>query len=213
MENYRTQEDCRVRERTPRSSETWYQEDKEAVAKSYLRKRYHHSASILPPSLLSDSLSSQITGWVTDTALCCWNYGTSYTLNSQGKLHSHKCPGQAHSPGTLCRLLLCPSHSLRHSCPQKGGNRWAWCTGSLPGSKDHIAYRRTWPPPWRLRPPQVPCILQTHTRKLNSHKFSKEGSNQSKTQVHHFTLFIAGNIPKSLNGIAKSSETFCEHAA
>ena len=71
-----------------RSSEISHQEEKEAVAKPYFRKGYHHSTFILPPSLLTDSLSSQITGWVTDTALHCWHYGKSYTQSSRGKLHS-----------------------------------------------------------------------------------------------------------------------------
>ena len=138
-----------------------------------------------------------ITGWVTDTALHCWHYDKSYTLSSRGKLHyptyAHS-PTHAHSPGKLCRPLLCASHGLCHSCPQKGGNHWAWCTGSLPGSKDHTAYRRTWPPPWRLRPLRVPCTLQTHTRKPNSSKFSKGGSNQNKTQIYHSPLFIVGSL-------------------
>ena len=75
-------------ERTRRSSEISHQEEKEAVAKPYFRKGYHHSTFILPPSLLCDSLSSQITGWVTDTGLHCWHYGKSYTQSSRGKLHS-----------------------------------------------------------------------------------------------------------------------------
>lgn len=107
---------------------------------------------------------------------------------------SHISPGHTHSPGKLCRLLLCPSHSPCHSCPQKGGNRLAWCTESLPSSKDHIAYHRRWPPLWRLQPLQVPCTLQTHTTKPNSSKFSKGRSNQNKTQVYYSPLFIMGGL-------------------
>lgn len=107
---------------------------------------------------------------------------------------SHISPGHVHSPGKLCRLLLCPSHSPCHSCPQKGGNRWAWYTESLPSSKDHIAYHRMWPPLWRLQPLQVPCTLQTHTTKPNSSKFSKGGSNQNRTQVYYSFLFIMGGL-------------------
>lgn len=180
-----------------RSSKISHQEKKEAVAKLYFRKTQHHSTFILPPSLLSDSLSSQITGRVTDTALHCWHYGKSYTswvwvLPTGKTILSHICLGHAHSPGKLCRLLLCPSHSPCHSYPQKGGNHWAWCIESLPGSKDHIAYHRMWPPLWRLQPLQVPCILQTHTRKPNSRKFQKEG--QIKIRLRFIILFIVGGL-------------------
>lgn len=146
------------------------------------RKRYLpsitccNSSLTLPDSLLSESLSSQVTNMHTTLQ----SYGRSYTLHSQGKVQCLKYVQYLHSPGKLCRLLLCPSHSLCHSCPQREGNHWAWCTESLQGSKDHTVYRRTWPPLWRLQPLRVPCILLTHTRKSNLNEILKWGLNQNK---------------------------------
>jgi len=88
IKNYRIWEDWGARERARRSFEISHQEEKEAVAKPYFRKGYNHSTSTSPPSPLSDSLSSQITGWVTDTALQCRRYSKSCTLSSWGRLHS-----------------------------------------------------------------------------------------------------------------------------
>lgn len=120
----------------------------------------HFSVTAHPPSSLPAS----------GTALHCWHYSKSYTQSSGESCALPTHPGNAHSPGKPCRPLLCPSHSLCRSCPRRGGNHWAWCTGSPPGSTGHTSCHRTWPPPWRLPPLQVPCILLSHTKKPNSGK-------------------------------------------
>lgn len=61
-------------------------------------------------------------------------------------------------------VLRSPIHSHFHNGPRREGNRSAWCRGWRPDSTDHSAYRRLWPPRWRLPQLPAPCIRQIHTK-------------------------------------------------
>lgn len=110
IKDYRTSQDSRVGKRVRRSSAISQQEEGKAVAQPYF-SNWYHSISILPPSLVSDSSSPQLSASIRHSSPMLIYYtqspGESSASPHTQEMHTHLANSADFSsvPATVCAAV------------------------------------------------------------------------------------------------------------